>query len=82
MVCTLSALRITAIHRRFWLWRAIPDRGSEDCRHVDNGQVVTGIQDVNMEGRCQEGDKLVAKANLTASLLGWKSSSFLTVPVT
>ena len=64
---------------RFWLGRAIADRGSEDCCHVDHGQVVTGIQDANMEGRCQEVDKLVA--NLTASLLGWKTSSFLTAPV-
>ena len=58
VVCTLSALRITAIHHRFWLGRAIPDRASEDCRHVDHGRVVTGIQDANKEGRCQEVDEL------------------------
>ena len=49
---------LTLTDGRFWLWRAIPDRGSEDCRHVDHGHVVDGIQDANMEGRCQEADEL------------------------
>ena len=77
---SLTRPLLTLSDCRFRLGRAIPDRGSEDCRHVDHGQIVTGIQDANMKGSSQEVNKMVA--NLTASLLGWKTASSLTALIT
>ena len=68
---------LTLSDHRFWLGRANPDGGRKDCRHVDHGQDVTGIQDANVERRCQEVHKLDhGKGKFDSKSVRWKSFLF------
>ena len=79
LIWILSSTRpfLTLSDRRFWLGRANPDGGRKDCRHVDHGQDVTGIQDANVERRCQEVHKLDhGKGQFDSKSVRWKSFLF------
>ena len=79
LIWILSSTRpfLTLSDRRFWLGRANPDGGRKDCRHVDHGQDVTGIQDANVERRCQEVHKLDhGKGQFDSNSVRWKSFLF------